>query len=298
MSTTDFNDLMWFRMVAEERSFTRAAARIGVAQSTLSHTIKRLETNLGLRLLNRTTRSVMPTPAGERLLATLAPRLDEIEDEIAAVMAFRDKPAGSLRLTLSDHAFQSVVWPRLKPVLQHHPDVRIEFSLDSGFRNIVEEGFDAGVRLGESVEKDMIALRIGPDWRMIAVAAPAYLASRERPEHPRDLLDHDCINMRHQSRGGLYGWEFEKAGEAVTVRVDGQLTFNTSYAMMDAVLSGLGVAFVPNSLADGYIASGDLDLLLDDWSPYFDGYFLYYPTRRQNLPVFKLVLEALRYRAS
>ncbi|MDP0928633.1 LysR family transcriptional regulator [Paracoccus onubensis] len=296
MSRTDFNDLMWFRIVAEERNFTRAAARIGVAQSTLSHTIKRLETNIGLRLLNRTTRNVSPTPAGERLLATIAPRLGEIEDEIAALMVFRDKPSGSLRMTLSDHAFQTVVWPRLKPVLREHPDIRIEFSLDSGFRNIVENGFDAGVRLGESVEKDMIAARIGPDWRMVAVASPAYLPSRDMPKHPRDLVDHDCINMRHETRGGLYAWEFEKDGKEVNVRVDGQLTFNNSYAMVDAVLSGLGVAFLPNTIADPYIASGDLILLLDDWSPYFDGYFLYYPSRRQNLPVFKVVLDALRHR--
>lgn len=298
MSKTDFNDLMWFRIVAEERSFTRAAARLGVAQSTLSHTIKRLETNMGLRLLNRTTRNVSPTPAGERLLATVAPRLSEIEDEIAALMVFRDKPSGSIRLTLSDHAFQMVVWPKLKSVLQEHPDIRIEFSLDSGFRNIVEDGFDAGVRLGESVEKDMIAARIGPDWRMIAVASPAYLASRDRPRHPRDLLDHNCINMRHETRGGIYAWEFEKDGQAVNVRVDGQLTCNNSYAMMEPVLSGLGVAFLPNTIADPYVASGDLILLLDDWSPFFDGYFLYYPTRRQNLPVFKLVLDALRHRPS
>ncbi|MGS4989537.1 LysR family transcriptional regulator [Roseibium sp. RP-7] len=296
MSKTDFNDLMWFRIVAEERSFTNAAARIGVAQSTLSHTIKRLETNLGLRLLNRTTRNVATTPAGERLLATVAPRLEEIEDEVAALLALREKPSGSIRLTLSDHAFQTVVWPKLKPFLHHHHDIRIEFSLDSGFRNIVEDGFDAGVRLGESVERDMIAARIGPDWRMVAVASPAYLASRKSPEHPRDLLDHDCINMRHETRGGLYAWEFEKEGQEVNVRVDGQLTFNNSYAMMDAVLNGLGVAFVPNSLADPHVESGDLRLLLDDWSPYFDGYFLYYPTRRQNLPVFKLVLDALRHR--
>ena len=296
MSRTDFNDLMWFRIVAEERNFTKAAARIGVAQSTLSHTIKRLETNLGLRLLNRTTRSVSPTPAGARLLASVAPRLGEIEDEIAALMAFRDKPSGSIRMTLSDHAFQTVVWPKLEPVLQQHPDVGIEFSLDSGFRNIVEDGFDAGVRLGESVEKDMIAVRIGPDWRMVAVASPAYLASREMPQHPHDLLGHNCINMRHETRGGLYAWEFEKDGQEVNVRVEGQLIFNNSYAMMGAVLGGLGVAFVPNSLADDYVASGELTLLLDDWSPYFDGYFLYYPTRRQNLPVFKLVLDALRHR--
>ncbi|MBA4492412.1 LysR family transcriptional regulator [Paracoccus sp. S1E-3] len=296
MSKTDFNDLMWFRIVAEERNFTRAAARIGVAQSTLSHTIKRLETNMGIRLLTRTTRSVAPTPAGERLLATVAPRLTEIEDEIAALMEFRDKPSGSIRLTLSDHALETVVWPKLKPVLVDHPDVSVEFSLDSSFRNIVEDGFDAGVRLGESVEKDMIAVRIGPDWRMVAVASPGYFAEHGVPEHPQDLLRHNCINMRHESRGGLYPWEFEKDGQELNVRVEGQLTFNNSYAMMDAALSGMGVAFVPNSLADDHVASGALQLVLDDWSPYFDGYFLYYPTRRQSLPVFRLIVDALRQR--
>lgn len=296
MPRTDFNDLMWFRITAEERSFTRAAARIGVAQSTLSHTIKRLEDNMGLRLLTRTTRSVAPTQAGERLLATVAPRLTEIEDEIAALMAFSDKPRGSIRLTLSDHALNTVVWPKLKPVLQAHPDIRVEFSIDSGFRNIVEDGFDAGVRLGESVEKDMIAARIGPDWRMVAVASPDYFAARGMPRHPRELVKHDCINMRHETRGGLYAWEFEKDGQELNVRVDGQLIFNNSYAMMDAALSGMGIAFVPSSLADGHIASGALQLALDDWSPFFDGYFLYYPTRRQNLPAFKLIVDALRHR--
>ncbi|TKW67346.1 MAG: LysR family transcriptional regulator [Paracoccus denitrificans] len=295
MSKTDFNDLMWFRIVAEERSFTKAAARIGVVQSTLSHTIKRLETNMGIRLLNRTTRSVAPTPAGERLLATIAPRMTEIEDEIAALMAFRDKPSGSIRLTLSDHALNTVVWPKLKPVLQEHPDISVEFSIDNGFRNIVEDGFDAGVRLGESVEKDMIAARIGPDWRMIAVAAPAYFTEHGTPQHPQDLLQHNCINLRY-SRGGLSAWEFEKDGQELNVRVTGQLTFSNNYAMMDAVLSGMGIGFVPNSLADELVASGALQLALDDWSPFFDGYFLYYPTRRQNLPVFKLIVDALRER--
>lgn len=296
MTRLDLNDLTWFRIVAEERNFTRAAARLGVAQSTLSHTIKRLETHLGLRLLNRTTRSVSPTLAGERLLAHAAPRLAEIEDEIAALMALREKPSGKVSMTLSDHAFERVVWPKLAPFLKENPEISVEFSLDSRFRNIVEEGFDAGVRLGESLEKDMIAARIGPDWRMVAVAAPAYLAGHPAPAHPRDLLEHNCINMRHDTRGGLYAWEFEKAGQEVNVRVEGQLTFNNSYAMMGAVLGGLGVAFVPNSIADPHVASGELILLLDDWSPYFDGYFLYYPSRRQNLPAFKAVLDVLRHR--
>jgi DNA-binding transcriptional LysR family regulator len=296
MPKTDFNDLMWFRIVAEERNFTRAAAKIGVAQSTLSHTIRRLEASLGFRLLTRTTRSVAPTPAGARLLATVAPRLTEIEDEIAALMEFRDKPSGTIRLTVSDHALETVVWPRLKPVLAAHPDISVEFSVDNVFRNIVEDGYDAGVRLGESLEKDMIAVRIGPDWRMVVVAAPGYFASHGLPQHPQDLIRHNCINMRQNTRGGLYAWEFAKDGQELNVRVSGQLTFNNPYAMMDAALSGMGIAFVPNSLADDHIASGALQLALDDWSPFFDGYFLYYPTRRQNLPVFRLIADALRHR--
>lgn len=295
MQQTDFNDLMWFRIVAEERSFTKAAAKIGVAQSTLSHTIKRLETNLGLRLLNRTTRNVSPTSIGERLLATVGPRLSEIENEISELMVFREKPSGSVRLTLSGHAFDTVVWPKLKPVIQAFPDIKIEFSIDGGFRNIVEDGFDAGVRLGESIEKDMIAVRIGPDWRMVAVASSEYLNKYGRPTHPQQLVDHVCINTRHETRGRLYAWEFEKDGKEVNVQVDGQLTFNTSYAMMDPVLSGMGIGFVPNSIADPLVASGALEIVLDDWSPYFEGYFLYYPTSRQHLPIFKTVLEALRH---
>lgn len=297
MPRTDFNDLMWFRVVAEEQNFTRAAAKLGVAQSTLSHTIKRLETRMGIRLLTRTTRNVAPTEAGARLLATIAPRLAEIEDEIATLMEYRDKPSGEVRLTLSDHALNTVVWPKLAPVLAEYPDIQVEFSLDTGFRNIVEDGFDAGVRLGESVEKDMIAVRIGPDWRMLAVASPAYAAAHGLPQHPEELLAHNCMRMRQATRGGIYAWEFEKDGQALNVRVNGQLTFNNSYPMVDAALAGLGIAFVPNSMADHHIAAGDLVLMLEDWSPYFDGYFLYYPSRRQNRPAFRLIMEALRQRS-
>ncbi|MBB6469960.1 DNA-binding transcriptional LysR family regulator [Aminobacter lissarensis] len=294
MAGTDFNDLMWFKAVADEHSFTRAAARIGVAQSTLSHTIKRLETNMGIRLLTRTTRSVALTEAGERLLRVMAPRVAEIEEEIAQLMEFRERPSGSIRLTLSQHALDTVVWPKLKSVLLNYPDIGVELSLDSSFRNIVEDGFNAGVRLGESLEKDMIAVRIGPDWRMVAVATSGYVAAHGAPQHPQELIGHNCINMRHETRGGLYAWEFEKDGQELRVRVNGQLTFNKSEPMMDAVLNGLGIAFVPNSLADPLVASGELVLLLDDWSPFFDGYFLYYPSRHQNLPAFRIVVDALR----
>ena len=294
MARTDLNQLTWFQVVAEERSFTKAAAKIGVAQSTLSHTIKQLEERMGLRLLTRTTRNVATTAAGERLLQTITPRIAEIEDEIAALTALREKPSGAIRLTLSDHALESVVWPKLKPVLKEYPDIHVELILDSTFRNIVEEGFDAGVRLGESVEKDMIAVRIGPDWRLVAVASPGYLAEHGPPKHPQDLVRHACINMRHETAGGLYAWEFEKKGKALRVRVSGQLTFNNSYAMIDAAVSGYGIAYVPENIVERHIAAGRLVQVLDDWSPFFDGYFLYYPSRRQNLPAFKIIVDALR----
>lgn len=298
MEKTDFNQLTWFQIVAEERSFTRAAARIGVAQSTLSHAIRQLETRMGIRLLTRTTRNVATTPEGERLLRTIAPRLAEIEEEIAALRALGDRPSGRVRLTLSDHALHSVVWPKLRPVLKDYPEIGVELILDSSFRNIVEEGFDAGIRLGESVEKDMIAVRIGPDWRLVAVAAPGYLAEHGVPAHPQDLIRHRCINMRHETAGGLYAWEFAKDGQELRVRVDGQLAFNNSYAMIDAAVTGYGIAYVPEDIAAAEIASGALVQVLDDWSPAFDGYFLYYPSRRQNLPAFKTIVEALRCRSA
>ncbi|WP_375284116.1 LysR family transcriptional regulator [Sphingobium yanoikuyae] len=296
MARTDLNQLTWFQAVAQERSFTKAAAKLGVAQSTLSHTIKQLEARMGIRLLTRTTRNVAPTAAGERLLATLTPRIAEIEEEIASLTALGEKPSGSIRLTLSDHALESVVWPKLKPVLSAYPDISVELILDSTFRNIVEEGFDAGVRLGESVEKDMIAVRIGPDWRLVAVASPAYLDAHGIPERPQDLVRHICINMRHETAGGLYAWEFEKDGQELRVRVSGQLAFNNSYAMIDAAVSGYGIAYVPENIVERQMASGELVQVLDDWSPFFDGYFLYYPSRRQNLPAFKVIINALRHR--
>lgn len=296
MAKQDFNDLLWFLAVARERSFTKAAAKLGIAQSTLSHTIKRLESQMGIRLLTRTTRNVGLTEAGERLRQSLAPRIAEIEADIADLMAFRDKPSGHIRITLSDHALESVVWPKLKPVLKNYPDLKLELSLDSGLRNIVKEGFDAGIRLGESVEKDMVAVRIGPDWRQVAVASPSYLAAHPAPRHPHDLIQHDCINMRHETAGGLYAWEFAKRGQDLRIRVDGQLTFNNSYAMIDAVLHDYGIAYLPENLVERHIASGDLVLLLDEWSPPFEGYYIYYPSRRQNSPAFKVIVDALRHR--
>ncbi|TCV73740.1 LysR family transcriptional regulator [Neorhizobium sp. R1-B] len=295
MAREDFNDLLWFLAVAEERSFTRAAAKLGITQSTLSHTIKRLETRMGLRLLSRTTRNVALTEAGERLFQSLAPRVSAIRDDLAALMALRDKPSGTIRITLSDHALESIVWPRLQPILSEYPDIKLELSRDNGLRNIVEDGFDAGIRLGESIEKDMIAIRVGPDWRMLAVASPQYLATQPPPQHPQDLVQHNCINMRQATGGGLYVWEFEKDGQELRVRVDGQLTFNSSYPMIDAAMKNGGIAYLPEDLVAEHIATGRLVPMLEEWSPPFSGYFIYYPTRHQNSPAFKVVVDALRY---
>jgi DNA-binding transcriptional LysR family regulator len=292
----DFNDLLWFLIVANERSFTKAAAKLGVAQSTLSHTIKRLEERMGLRLLTRTTRNVAPTEAGERLRQSLGPRIAEIEADIAALMTFRDKPSGTVRITLSDHALEGIVWPKLRPVLVDYPDLKVELSRDNGLRNIVEDGFDAGVRLGESVEKDMVAVRIGPDWRLVAVASPAYFAAHPIPEHPQELVTHTCINMRQTRGGGLYAWEFEREGQELRVRVDGQLTFNTSFAQVEAAVAGYGIAYVPEDLVERHVAEGRLRAVLEAWSPRFAGYHLYYPSRRQSSPAFNVIVDALRHR--
>jgi DNA-binding transcriptional LysR family regulator len=297
MQREDLNDLLWFLAVANDRSFTKAAARLGTSQSTLSHTIKRLEARMGLRLLTRTTRSVAPTDVGERLLQSLAPRIEEIEADIANLMELRDKPSGSVRITVSDHAYETLVWPKLRPVLKDYPDIRLEFSIDNGLRNIVEERFDAGVRLGESLDKDMIAVRIGPDWRLVAVASPDYFARHPMPDTPQDLVHHNCMNHRQLRAGGLYAWEFAKDGRELRVRVEGQLTFNTSLAMIDAAIHGYGIAYIPENLVSKHIAEGRLTQVLDDWSPLFPGYHLYYPSRRQMSPALKAIVDALRYRA-
>ena len=297
MKREDLNGLLWFVAVAEERSFTRAAAKLGTSQSTLSHTVKQLEARMGLRLLTRTTRSVAPTEAGERLLRSLSPRLEEIEADISRLMALRDKPSGTVRITLADYALEDLVWPKLRPVLSQYPEIKLELSRDNGLRNIVEDRFDAGVRMGESVDKDMIAVRIGPDWRMVVVASPAYFASHAKPETPQDLIGHNCINMRQTTAGGLYAWEFEKDGRALRVRVDGQLTFNSSYPMVDAAISGYGIAYIPESLVREHIAAGRLIQVLDGWCPFWTGYHLYYPSRRQMSPAFAVIVDALRQRS-
>jgi DNA-binding transcriptional LysR family regulator len=297
MKRQDLNDMLWFMAVAEERSFTRAAAQIGISQSTLSHTIKQLEERLGLRLLTRTTRSVSPTEAGERLLRSLVPHIQDIEGDVDALMTLKDKPSGSIRITLSDHALDTVVWPKLRPVLSDYPDITLELYTDNGFRNIVEDRFDAGVRLGESVDKDMIAVRISPDWRLVAVASPGYFSSHSVPTHPQELLEHSCINQRHLHSGGLYVWEFEKDGRDLRVRVNGPLIFSTSYAQIDAALAGYGIAYLPENLVEQLIATRQLIQVLDQWSPMFSGYHLYYPSRRQTSPAMAIIVNTLKYPA-
>lgn len=294
MKREDLIDMLWFMAVAEERSFTKAAARLGTSQSTLSHTIKRLETRMGLRLLTRTTRSVSPTEAGEKILRSLAPRISEIEQDIDAVLEVRDKPSGTVRITLSDHALETVVWPKLQPVMKDFPDIKIELNANDGFINIVEERFDAGVRLGESLDKDMIAVRISPDWRLIAVGSPAYFETHGFPQHPQELVSHKCINQRQIRSGGLYAWEFEKDGRELRARVDGQLIFNSSRAQINAAVSGYGIAYLPENLVLDDLATGRLVQVLDEWSPFFQGYYLYYPSKRQNAPAFSVVINALR----
>ncbi|MER8676124.1 LysR family transcriptional regulator [Mesorhizobium sp. M0037] len=295
MQRDGMKDLLWFVAVARERSFTRAAAKLGTSQSTLSSTIKELEARLGVRLLTRTTRSVSPTEAGERLFQSLVPRFEEIESDLASLVAFRNKPSGTVRITLSDHALQTTVWPKLQPLLNDNPDVRVELYSDNGMKNIVEERFDAGVRLGESIDRDMIAVRIGPDWRLVAVASPDYFSRHPVPAAPQDLVDHDCINMRQATFGGLYVWEFARDGRDLRVRVEGQLTFNSSIPMIEAATSGFGIGYVPENLVSHHIAEGRLRLVLDDWSPPFAGYHLYYPSRRQLSPAMAVIIDALRH---
>jgi len=298
MRRDELGDLAAFLAVAEERSFTRAAARLGTSQSALSHTVRRLEARLGLRLLTRTTRSVAPTEAGERLLETLRPAFDEIDARLAALSELRDKPAGTIRITTGQHAAETILWPALLRLLPHYPDVRVELSVDQALTDIVAERYDAGVRLGEQVARDMIAVRIGPDMRMAVVGAPAYFATRPKPKTPHDLTDHTCINLRFPTLGGLYAWEFEKVGRALNVRVDGPLVFNVMPMILKAATDGFGLAFVLEDQAAPLIADGRLLRVLADWCPPFPGYHLYYPSRRQLTPAFALLVESLRYRGS
>ncbi|MGO7182080.1 LysR family transcriptional regulator [Rhizobium brockwellii] len=290
------NDLIAFLAVARAQSFTKAAGKLGVSQSALSHTIRGLEERLGLRLLTRTTRSVAPTEAGERLLVSIGPRLDEIESELAALSAFREKPAGTIRINAGEHAADTVLWPALEKLLPDYPDINVEIIVDYGLTDIVAERYDAGVRLGEQVAKDMIAVRIGPDMRMAVVGAPAYFDTGPKPLMPQDLTDHNCINLRLPTYGSVYAWEFEKNGRELKVRVEGQLVFNNIALRLNAVLAGLGLAYVPEDLVEANLADGRLVRVLEDWCPPFPGYHLYYPSRRHTSPAFAVVVDALRYR--
>ena len=294
MVRRNLNDLLSFVTVAREGSFTRAASLLGVSQSALSQAISGLEARLQIRLLTRTTRSVSPTLAGERLLQAIGHRFDEIEAELDVLTELRDKPAGTVRITCGDHVLRKTLLPKLTPLLHEYPDIDIEFDVNYGFRDIVADRFDAGVRLGDTIDKDMIALPIGPPLRMAAVAAPAYFATRTVPKNPRDLMEHSCINQRMQTSGGLYVWDFERRGKQLNVRVTGQLTFNTSVHIVDAALSGLGIAYLPEEEFEPHLREGRLMRVLEDWCPPFAGYYLYYPSRRQPSPAFSLVSSALR----
>ncbi|WP_312937294.1 LysR family transcriptional regulator [Stutzerimonas nitrititolerans] len=296
MAQSKVNDLQAFVAVARDRSFTKAAARLGITPSALSHTMRALEERLGVRLLARTTRNVSTTEAGERLLRSIAPLFDQLAAEVEALGELRDKPAGTIRITCTDDSIEMSVRPMLAGFLREYPDITLEFYVDYGFTNVVEERFDAGIRLGEAISQDMIATRIGPDWRLVVVGAPEYLERNPLPETPYDLTRHACVNIRHRPSGAIYAWEFEKDGQDVTVKVEGQLVFNSMPHVINAAVDGIGLAYVTEDLARPYLADGRLEVILSDWCPYFSGFHLYYPNRRQASPAFSAFVEALRYR--
>lgn len=296
MQRGNLDDLRVLVAVGHERSFTKAAAKLGVSQSALSQTIRQLESRLGLRLLTRTTRSVSLTEAGERLVRTVEPRFAEIDAELEALSELREKPAGTIRITAGDHAIKSAVWPRLAKLLAEYPDIKVEIIIDYGLTDIAAERYDAGVRWGEQVAKDMIAVRIGPDIRFAVVGAKSYFAKRAPPTTPHDLVGHSCINLHLPSYGGLYAWEFEQDGRELKVRVEGQLVFNNIYQILDAALAGFGLAYVPEDLAQPHLAKGCLERVLEEWCAPWSGYHLYHPSRRQSSAAFALLVDALRYR--
>jgi DNA-binding transcriptional LysR family regulator len=297
MQRGNLDDLVAFVAIGRERSFTKAAAKLGVSQSALSHTIRELEARLGVRLLTRTTRSVSPTEAGERLLHTLVPRFEEIDAELAALSELREKPAGTIRITATEYAVDALLWPKLAKFLGRYPDIKVEIVSDPGLTDIVAQRFDAGVRSGEQVAKDMIAVRIGPDIRMAVVGAPSYFKDRAEPKQPQDLISHSCINLRLSTHGGLYAWEFEKGKRELKVRVEGQLAFNGTTQMLNAALAGFGLAYVPEELAQPHVDRGRLKRVLEDWCQPYSGYHLYYPSRRQSSTAFTLLVDALRHRS-
>src|SRR3954454_20309550 len=292
----NLNDLQAFVAVAKEHSFTKAAAKLGVSQSALSHTMRQLEERLGVRLLTRTTRSVSPSEAGGRLLRHIGPRFDEINEELDAIRELRDKPAGTIRVTATEFAIDRVLVPKLTKLLQEYPDIKMEMVVDYGLTDIVAQQYDAGVRSGEQVAKDMIAVRIGPDMRMAVVGAPAYFRRKPEPETPQDLVEHNCINLRLTSHGGMYAWEFENGGRELRVRVEGQFTFNATGQILNAALAGSGLAYVPETMVQRYLAKGRLKRVLEDWCLPYSGYHLFYPSRRQSSAAFALVIDALRDR--
>lgn len=294
MAKPNLNDLLAFVAVAREGNFTRAAAQLGVTQSAVSQAVSSLEARLDIRLFTRTTRSVALTPAGERLIQSIAPRFEEIEAELEAITELREKPAGTVRITCGDFVLRTTLLPKLTPLMLEYPDIHIEFDVYYGFRDIVAERFDAGVRMGEEVDRDMIAMPIGPQLRMAAAASPAYWDRYPKPKTPRDLVKHRCINIRFPTQGGVYVWEFERAGQEQNVRVDGQVIFNASHHLVQAALNGLGIAYLPEDEFAPHLENGDLVQVLKGWCPPFPGYHLYYPSRRQPSPAFRLVLDALR----
>lgn len=296
MAQTKVNDLQAFLAVARDQSFTKAAARLGITPSALSHTIRALEERLGVRLLARTTRNVAPTEAGERLMRSIAPLFDQIAAEVEALGELREKPAGTIRITCSDDAIELYIRPMLSGFLKNYPDITLEFFVDYGFTNIVQERFDAGIRLGEAISKDMIAVRISPDWRLAVVGSPAYFERCSPPKTPYELTNHTCVNIRHRPSGAIYAWEFEKGGKGFTVKGEGQLVFNSIVHVLNGAVDGIGLAYVPEALAAPYLADGRLIEVLADWCPYFQGFHLYYPHRRQASPAFSAFVETVRYR--
>lgn len=298
MPLPNLNDLAAFVAVGTEQSFTRAAAKLGVTPSALSHTVRGLEERLGIRLLARTTRSVTPTEAGERLLTSLAPMLDEIQAQIAALSDLRERPSGTVRITADEHAQETLLWPRLRALLRDHPDIHLELITDYGLSDIVAERYDAGVRLGGMVAKDMIAIPIGPPMRMAVVASPGYIETHGMPSAPSELTQHRCINLRLPTHGGLYAWEFDEGGRDVQVRVAGQVTFNSIHPMLEAALGGFGLAYLTTTMVQPLVDQGRLVSVLSEWLPPFSGYHLYYPNRRQLTPAFRLVVDALRHSES
>jgi len=298
MAAPKIHDLQAFLAVARAQSFTKAAAELGVTPSALSHAMRALEARLGVRLLARTTRNVAPTEAGERLMHAIAPLFEQISAEVQALGELRDKPAGRIRITCTDDQIEQYLRPMLAQFLRDYPDITLELYVDYGFTNVVEDRFDAGIRLGEAIEKDMIAVRIGPDWRLVVVGSPAYFAEHPPPATPHALTGHIGINIRHRPSGAMYAWEFAQDGREFSVKVEGPLVFNSIIHILDAALDGIGLAYVPEYLAAPYLADGRLQMVLPEWCPYFQGFHLYYPNRRQASPAFSAFVEAVRYPGS